>query len=344
MSVIPSAASTRDTYDVAVARRVAAACGQRHHVIALGPEFRAALPHYFERAVHISDGYLGLSGAAELYANSQARLLAPVRITGNYGGELLRGDGGRNAAILNERLLTPEFSRVLGDLKRDYMETLAASAIPSALFQQTSWLGYGRYRIEQSQLLPRTPFLDNDLVDLVLAALPDRRAGRNACTAVLERHKRELLAIPTDRGFLPARASVSGAVRRLYQEAVFKGEYWVSHGAPHMVAALASLGASSRLERYFLGRHKFYHLRTWLRTDLSTYVRDQLTHKRNSALNQFFDLPHLALMVDAHLKGRKNHLHEIDQALTLSITNQLLLSAGVGRVDNAARTAVGLPG
>ena len=170
----------RDTYDVAVARRVAAACGQRHHVIALGPEFRAALPHYFERAVHISDGYLGLSGAAELYANSQARLLAPVRITGNYGGELLRGDGGRNAAILNERLLTPEFSRVLGDLKRDYMETLAASAIPSALFQQTSWLGYGRYRIEQSQLLPRTPFLDNDLVESGARRVtrPSRRTQR----------------------------------------------------------------------------------------------------------------------------------------------------------------------
>ena len=43
-----------------------------------------------EKAVYLSDGYLGMSGAAELYVNSLARDIAPVRLTGNWGSELLR--------------------------------------------------------------------------------------------------------------------------------------------------------------------------------------------------------------------------------------------------------------
>ena len=81
----------RDTYDVLVSRRIAERCGQPHQVLVLGDEFVRASPDYLDKAVFISDGYMGLSGAAELYLNGQARKVAPVRVTGNYGGELLRG-------------------------------------------------------------------------------------------------------------------------------------------------------------------------------------------------------------------------------------------------------------
>ena len=47
-------------------------------------------PQYMEEAVIRSSGYLGMSGAAELFLNRQARAVSPIRLTGNYGSELLR--------------------------------------------------------------------------------------------------------------------------------------------------------------------------------------------------------------------------------------------------------------
>jgi asparagine synthase (glutamine-hydrolysing) len=80
----------RDTYDVKIGRQVAAACGQPHHVLRLDRAFVADIGRHVEHAVFVSDGGLGLSGAAELFVNRLARSIAPVRVTGNYGGELLR--------------------------------------------------------------------------------------------------------------------------------------------------------------------------------------------------------------------------------------------------------------
>ena len=63
----------------------------RTSVLVLGKDFLTDFQHHLSRAFYISDGYLGFSGAAELYVNHLARQVAPYRLTGNYGGELLRG-------------------------------------------------------------------------------------------------------------------------------------------------------------------------------------------------------------------------------------------------------------
>jgi len=65
-------------------------CGQPHQVIPVGKEFLARFPHYAERAVYLTDGCVDMSRAPDLYLNERAREIAPVRMTGNYGGEVLR--------------------------------------------------------------------------------------------------------------------------------------------------------------------------------------------------------------------------------------------------------------
>ena len=101
----------RDTYDVRVSRKVARQCGQPHHVLVLGEAFVRDSPDYLEKAVFISDGYLGLSGAAELYLNGLARQIAPVRITGNYGGEMLRGFRAFNSSRPRGGFLSADLAR-----------------------------------------------------------------------------------------------------------------------------------------------------------------------------------------------------------------------------------------
>src|ERR1041385_921629 len=80
----------RDCEDVRLARTVASACGQTYEVIPVGNEFLSRFPHYAERTVFLSDGSAGVRCSSDLYANERAAEIAPVRMTGNYGSEILR--------------------------------------------------------------------------------------------------------------------------------------------------------------------------------------------------------------------------------------------------------------
>src|SRR5664279_2086871 len=74
-----------------MARQVAGACGQPYEVIPVGKDFLARFPDYAERTVFLTDGCADVSHAADLYVNERVRDIATVRMTGNYGGEVLRG-------------------------------------------------------------------------------------------------------------------------------------------------------------------------------------------------------------------------------------------------------------
>ena len=80
----------RDCQDVLMARRVANLCQQPHEVIRVGGEFLSDFPRYAERTVYLTDGCTGVTHSPDLYVNERAREIAPVRMTGNYGGEVLR--------------------------------------------------------------------------------------------------------------------------------------------------------------------------------------------------------------------------------------------------------------
>ena len=85
----------RDCTDVRVARRVARACQQPHQVIPVNGAFLRDFPALAEKAVYASDGAMDVTGAVELYVNKIAKGIAPVRLTGNYGSEMVR----RNVAF-----------------------------------------------------------------------------------------------------------------------------------------------------------------------------------------------------------------------------------------------------
>ena len=43
-----------------------------------------------QRTVYETDGAMDVSGAIELYMNRKAREIAPIRLTGNYGDQVIR--------------------------------------------------------------------------------------------------------------------------------------------------------------------------------------------------------------------------------------------------------------
>src|SRR6185295_4890965 len=80
----------RDCRDVIVARKVARACGQDHEVLQVGKDFLSRFHRYAERTVYLTDGCADVRRASDLYLNECVREIAPVRMTGNYGSEVLR--------------------------------------------------------------------------------------------------------------------------------------------------------------------------------------------------------------------------------------------------------------
>ena len=100
----------RDCQDVIVAREVARACEQPYQVIRAGEEFLSRFSHYAERAIYLTDGCVDVSRSPDLYLNVMAREIAPVRMTGNYGGECFAGCAHSSQSNL-PGLFAPEFLR-----------------------------------------------------------------------------------------------------------------------------------------------------------------------------------------------------------------------------------------
>jgi asparagine synthase (glutamine-hydrolysing) len=310
----------RDTGDVRVARRVAATCGQSHTVIELGEEFLTNVRMYSERAVYISDGYLGLSGAAELYVNQIARGLAPARMTGNWGGELMRGVRAFKYVPPNGDFVVPEMIVRMRE-SADRFRPASSHPISAALFQQLPYQGYGRHAIERSQLVMRTPFLADEVVEWLYRAPADVRACRAAAESVIARRP-ELLAIPTDLGLLGTGPTVA---RHAWRKALIKAEYLTSHGAPDWLAALSARLPRSLVETRFLGVDKFQHFRFWLRGRLADFVRETLADLERSKVGAVVDTRRVKEMVEDHVAGRANYTDELDKVLTMVTAERQLL-------------------
>ena len=80
----------RDCQDVRLARQITGLCQQPHEVIEVGDEFLNQFPRYAERSVYLTEGGVDVSRASDLYVSEKARQIAPVKVVGTYGSEILR--------------------------------------------------------------------------------------------------------------------------------------------------------------------------------------------------------------------------------------------------------------
>jgi asparagine synthase (glutamine-hydrolysing) len=80
----------RDCIDVRLSRTVARISGQPHETIQLDRSFFSEFPRLAAKMVYITDGALDMTGAPDLYVHRRVRQIAPVRVSGLNGGEILR--------------------------------------------------------------------------------------------------------------------------------------------------------------------------------------------------------------------------------------------------------------
>ena len=80
----------RDSYDVRIGREVAAVLKQPHQVIQVGEDFLRGFGDYAESSMRISEGTVDVYRASDLYVSKKVREIAPAKIVGTYGSEIIR--------------------------------------------------------------------------------------------------------------------------------------------------------------------------------------------------------------------------------------------------------------
>jgi asparagine synthase (glutamine-hydrolysing) len=314
----------RDCQDVRLARRIAHETQQSHEVIAVGADFLSNFSHYAERSVYLTDGCLDVSHAPDLYVNQRAAKIAPIRMTGNYGGEVLRRVRAFKPVPPAAGLFQPELLAQIHTAEATYARLIQGHPLSFAVFRQAPWHHYGLLALEQTQLSLRSPYLDNDVVRAIYRAPQEVLASNDVSLRLIADGSSPLRRIRTDRGLGGDQGKLAAALTRNLLEFTFKAEYAYDYGMPQWVAQIDHLFAPFHLERLFLGRHKFYHFRVWYRDQLGNYVRETLLDPR--ALSRpYLQGGALESMVRAHGKGNHNHTTQIHKVLTLELMHRLFL-------------------
>jgi asparagine synthase (glutamine-hydrolysing) len=322
----------RENQDVHLARRLAEVCKQSHQVLTAGQEFLSQFRHYAERAVYLTDGCVDVGRAPDLYLNERAREIAPVRMTGNYGGEVLRGVRAFKPVEPAAGLFCPEFLSQIHLAAETYAEVLHVHPISFAAFQQAPWCLFGILALEQTQLSIRSPYLDNDFVRTVFRSPALALTSNEVSLRLVADGNRALLGIPTDRGLAGDRGGMLGAASRGLLDLLFKAEYASDMGMPQWLARLDHAFSPLRLEHVFLGRHKSFHFRVWYRDCLAGYVNEMLLDPLTFS-RPYIERRGLEAVVRGHLKGNRNYTTELHKVLTLELVHRLFLDSETAQTN-----------
>jgi asparagine synthase (glutamine-hydrolysing) len=313
----------RQTLDGRLAARIAKACDLEHRLLRIGPDFFSDFASHVDRTVNTTDGCFGAVGAHEIYLNAQARQLAPVRLTGVFGGEILREVSSFKLVGISPQLTNPEFHRNTNSLAGELAKG-EVHPVTFAAFKEVPWNIFGSVAACRSQVTFRTPYLDNEIVALAFRAPENLRTSIHPTLSLVKNNSPRLSKIPTDMGEMGEANRLAAASRRIFAKAVCKLDYYNSEGLPDFLSALDPVLRRVSSGLGILGLHKYLPYRHWFRRELAGYLNDVLedVRTRQSPLWNSDFLDHLA---SDHIAGRKNYVREINAVLTLHAVERLLI-------------------
>src|SRR6266446_6207600 len=313
----------RDCADVKIARRAAKLCRQPHNTILVGAEFLSQFDDLAERAVYISDGTMDVTGSIDLYVQGLARQIAPVRVSGVCGGEILRRLVMFKPDPPQEGLFDSELEHSFRDASATYADELQGHRLSFTCFKQAPWYMASKFTVERSQVTYRTPYFDNDLVALAYQT-PAKLLNNEPALRLIADGNPVLGKIGTDRALAFGSGSAVNRMLHWYQEFTFKAEYAYDYRMPQWFARLDHALAPLHLERLFIGRHKFHHFRIWYRDQLSEWLKETLLDP--AARSRPYLRPNcLEGMLKAHIRGDRNYAFEIHKILTLEFIQKKLI-------------------
>jgi asparagine synthase (glutamine-hydrolysing) len=268
----------------------------------------------------VTDGGHGALGAHELFLSEMARNLAPIRLTGNFGSEVLRSVSNLKPQGLEQGIIDSEF---LPSVERWVGAPRSAHPLTRTAFEEVPVHLFGPMAATRSKLTFRTPYMDNALVRLAYRAPLAARNSAASALRLIATGPDVLGRIPTDRGISCGRMSPLYALRRLYCEVTFKLDYYDKEGLPGRLSFFDKLRRP--LEGLgLLGLHKFLPYRHWFRDELAPHIAEVLS---SSATRQqpWWNGDALARLGTEHAAGGNNYLNEINAILTLDAVERTLI-------------------
>lgn len=314
----------RECADVRLAREVARICQQPYQLIPVGNDFLTQFSALAARTVYLTDGTMDVTGAVELFVNRAARQIAPVRVTGNYGSEVIRHNVAFRPAREVGKYFDSAFRQQVVQAGETYRGLATGHPLSFILFKQVPWHHYSRLSVEESQLVMRTPFLEKELAASVYLAPPDLRRSLAPSLRLIQDASPALTAIDTDRGVSWHPKPVLTKLRNGYQEFTVRAEYAYDYGMPQWLAKVDRVLRPLHLERMFLGRHKFYHFRVWYRDQLGGYLKEVLLDRKTLSRG-LWDGKAIEQMVNDHVTGRANWTSDLHRVLTTELTYRHLI-------------------
>ena len=271
----------RDCQDARWRGKSRGSARNRIRSITVGGEFLSRFSRYAERTVYLTDGCAEVSRAA-----GSLRERAGARDRSRPDDRQLRRRSAAPRAGVQAGRAAPGAvpsgvrCRTSSGASRRTRRCCRAIRCRSRCSSRRPGINYGLLALEQTQLSMRSPFLDNDFVRTVFRAPAVAYASNDVCLRLIADGDPALARIPTDRG-------VGGGAGRWRRRLARAARIPVQGGIRLRLrdAAVGGLGRSTalsplRLERQFLGRHKFYHYRLWYRDGLAGYVREMLLDPR----------------------------------------------------------------
>lgn len=315
-----------ELFDIKTARKLAQLHNQSFQTIKVDGRFLKGFPDFARRAIYVSDGTHEAFGAHDVYFNEIAREIAPIRLTGKFGSEVVRIRNLVPSMTYPRDLLRPELRSLVERLPHFAQLNPTGHPLTRVVSEEIPWHEYARVAIEQSQLTLRTPYMDNELVKLMFQAPDGIRAAGDLQEQYVKDKSPELAAFPTNLGRFAGDSRLMTKLFYVPLWALFKVEYIYLYATPHWLTRVDRTLEKLRLERFLSGRQKWEGYRIWIKTDFSDFIQQTLLNHQ-ADFTRFFESASVDKMVARHIAGTHNYLKEINKVLSVELIYSSLVNA-----------------
>ncbi len=282
----------RESVDVKNARRIARLCQQHHETIKVRRNFISEFPALAKKAVLYTDGTMDVSGAIDLYVNRIVREIAPIRVTGYFGGQILRRNIGFKMPSFSGQVFDGDFIPRVQDGMTSHISLSSKIGLSFLAFHQIPWYDYPRLALGNVHLTSRLPFLDNDLLSLAYRAQSE--SIRNV----------KLLSRLISEGF-PALGRLS-----------------TGSGITHKLFPVVATMRRPLLE--YGNQENNGQFQNWYRGALANYVKDVLLDPRTLG-RSYLNKTGIESIVNKHIMGQGNYTREIHMLLSSELIQRHLI-------------------
>ena len=307
------------TADARIGAQVARSCGMRHEVLRVQEEFLTDFANYVDRTVHLTDGCAGPLQAHEIHLSRLAAQLSRIRITGNYGSEVLRSMSTLKPDWLSADVLSPDMRRLVEQVAIEW----PLDPMTKAVFAEVPCHLFGTLAAARTELAVRTPYLDSALVRLAYQAPSQARESSSSACQVISQGNPSLARIRTDQGLKPAGIDLLGTIHRVLALVSFKLDYWHKEGLPNALTAIAPT-LDNLASVGLLGQHKYLPYRSWFAGPMRDAIEAMLA---DSSVREapFWDRRTVDSVQEEHRSGRINRVREIHAILLLGAVERTLM-------------------